>query len=343
MKNWMMVCVGIAVLGIVAAGAYGYQSYGRSEFVAESADAASSDVQPAVSEAVYAPSIQPSDFTGKVDNRYFSLTPGKRLVYQADTEDGTERVEVVVTGETKNVMGIETAVVWDRVWLNGDLIEDTKDWYAQDGDGNVWYFGEDSVEMALGQVLNHAGSWEAGVDGAQPGMIMLASPKVGDSYRQEYYAGVAEDMGDVLSLNESVSTPYGKLDGCLKTRDWTPLEANADEHKYYCPSVGFAVLEVGLEDGERLELIGVGKNEEANYMASKQSKQTETEVSDSTEITKEEAEEIALKEVPGKVTGVAKEGKFGKIAMVVEIQAENGIETDVIVDLFTGEILGVET
>lgn len=207
--------------------------------------------------AGYAPLIEPSDFVSDITNRYFTAVPGNNFVYESDTEDGLERIEVYVTNETRVVMGVTARVVWDRVWLDGELIEDTKDWYAQDAEGNVWYFGEDSKELEDGSVVNTEGSWEAGVDDAQPGIIMKADPRVGDSYRQEYYAGVAEDMGEVLALDETVTMRSGTFAGCLKTRDWTPLETGSDTHKYYCPDAGWVVLEVALEDGQRTELVDI--------------------------------------------------------------------------------------
>ncbi len=116
-------------------------------------------------------------------------------------------------------MGVNTIVVWDRVWLNDELIEDTKDWYAQDKYGNVWYFGEDSKEYEDGKVVSTEGSWEAGVDNAKPGIIMKANPVIGESYRQEYYKGEAEDMADVVALGVKVKVKYGSFSDCLQTRD----------------------------------------------------------------------------------------------------------------------------
>ena len=179
---------------------------------------------------IYDPKIDPSDFTSRITNKYFSLTPRKKMIYEADTEDGLERTEVYVTSEKKIVQGVETVVVWDRVWLDGELIEDTKDWYAQDLEGNVWYLGEDSKELLDRKIVSYAGSWEAGINGAKPGIIMKANPKVGDSYRQEYYKGEAEDMAAVLALKESVVVPYGTLNNCLLTLETTPLEPDVKEH-----------------------------------------------------------------------------------------------------------------
>jgi hypothetical protein len=195
------------------------------------------------------------DFTSEVTNKFFTLTPGKKMIYESETEDGFERIEFYVTHDKKTVMGVENTVVWDRVWLDGDLIEDTYDWYSQDKYGNVWYFGEDSKEMLDGKIINHAGSWEAGVDGAKPGIIMKANPVVGDIYQQEFYKGEAEDMAEILALGESVQVPAGNYKGCLKTLDYTPLEPGVEEHKYYCEDVGGLVLEVKPDSGEKVELI----------------------------------------------------------------------------------------
>ena len=208
-------------------------------------------------EGVYDPQINPSEFTTDITNKYFTLTPGKKFVYESETEDGRERIEVEVLGETRNVLGVETVVYWDRVWLDDVLIEDTRDYLAQDAEGNVWYFGEAVDNYENGTLKDHAGSWLAGVDGAKPGIWMKADPTVGQQYRQEYYPGEAEDMGEVLSLTETVTTPSGTYQNCLKTRDWTPLDLSVEEHKYYCIEVGGLVLEVHTDSGERTELIAV--------------------------------------------------------------------------------------
>jgi hypothetical protein len=201
------------------------------------------------------PTIDPASFVTTVDNPYFPLAPDTTFLHQGETEHGAERNQVVVARETKQILGVTCVVVKDRVWLNDDLVEETINWYAQDKDGNVWYFGEDSKEYENGVVVSTKGSWETGVDGAMPGIIMEASPRVNDSYRQECKAGEAEDMGKVLSLNESASVPFGSFEGCLKIQDWTPLEPGITEHKYYCQGVG-PVLTIMVEGGsERHELV----------------------------------------------------------------------------------------
>jgi hypothetical protein len=195
------------------------------------------------SQKPYTLRINPDDFTTSIDNKYFPLKPGTTFFY----EGNIERDEMAVTSDTRKVMGVECIVVDDKAWKAGKLIERTFDWYAQDKNGNVWYFGEDTKEYENGKVVSTKGSWEAGVDGAKPGIIMKADPKVGASYRQEYYEGEAEDMAKVLSLNESVTVQYGSFDHVLKTREWTPLEPALVEHKYYAPGVGQLGNPRGLE------------------------------------------------------------------------------------------------
>jgi hypothetical protein len=190
----------------------------------------------------YAPRIDPSEFTTTIDNEYFPLKAGTTFIYQG----GAERSEMSVTSETKKVMGVECVVVDHKEWEGEKLIEKTYDWFAQDKEGNVWYFGEDTKEYKNGEVVSTKGSWEAGVDGAKPGIIMQAHPKVGQTYRQEYYKGEAEDMAKVLRLNDSVAVPYGSFDHVLVTKEWTPLEPSYHEHKYYARGVGH-VYGGGLE------------------------------------------------------------------------------------------------
>ena len=182
----------------------------------------------------YSPHINPSEFTTKVDNEYFPMEPGTTFLY----EGGTEHGEMSVTHDTKKVMGVECVVVDDRAWESDKLIEKTYDWFAQDKEGNVWYFGEDTKEYDNGEVVSTKGSWEAGVDGAKPGIIMPADPKVGHSYHQEYYPGEAMDMARVLSFDASVTVPYGSFDHVLETREWTPLQPGFSEKKYYVRGVG---------------------------------------------------------------------------------------------------------
>jgi hypothetical protein len=202
----------------------------------------------------YAPAIDPADFVDVIDNPYLPLADGARWVYEAETEDGLERIEVVVTGEHREVMGVSTVVVRDTETLDGEVVEDTDDWFAQDREGNVWYFGEDTTSYENGQPDSTEGSWEAGVDGALPGIVMLAEPTVGAAYRQEFYEGEAEDMGEVVRIGDSESVPFGSFDDLVVTEDWTPLEPDVVENKYYARGIGL-ILEVETDTGTRVELI----------------------------------------------------------------------------------------
>jgi hypothetical protein len=211
--------------------------------------------------ANYAPEIDPSNFVKEVDNPYFPLEPGTTWVYEGKTPEGTERVEDTILRETKRVMGVECVVLRDRVWLNGELIEDTVDWHAQDKEGNVWYFGEYTKEYENGKVVSTEGSFEAGKDGALPGIIMPADPKVGDSYRQEYYKGEAEDMAEVISLrgtglNDAVSTPLRLLQrGCSGDQGLEPARAG---------DPGTQVLRAGRRAHRRDQDYGTGGEDRAH-------------------------------------------------------------------------------
>lgn len=206
----------------------------------------------------YAPAINPDDFTGPITNAYMPLIPGTTRVYESQTADGLERIEVTVLDETRAVLGVTTTVVRDTVTLDGVLVEDTYDWFAQDEAGNVWYFGEVVDNYEDGVLADHAGSWEAGVNGAQPGIVMFADPaaRAGEPYRQEYFPGEAEDMGRVVGAAGPLTVPFGSFDDVVQTEDWTPLEPDVREHKYYARGVG-VIKEVNLATGETVELVSL--------------------------------------------------------------------------------------
>lgn len=210
----------------------------------------------------YDPPINPGEFSTEITkNPYFAVPVGSKFVYQAKTDEGLERTEILVPGWTKMVMGVETLVYWDRVYLDGELVEDTRDYLAQHENGDVWYFGEDVDNYEDGILVDHAGSWIGGVDGALPGIWIKAAAKIGDRYRQEFYSGKAEDFAEVVAVSETVETPLGKFDNCMKTFDWSALAPDT-ENKYYCRSTGITTLEVELvgreaSEGVRVELIGL--------------------------------------------------------------------------------------
>jgi hypothetical protein len=199
--------------------------------------------------------LDPAQFTTRIDNPYWPMAPGTQWIYRERGENGrTQRVTVTVTDRTKTVAtGVRAQVVHDVVTQGGAVVENTWDWYAQDRAGNVWYLGEDTAEYEGGDVATREGSWEAGVDGAQAGIIMPAHPRVGMRYRQEHYAGKAEDRAAVVKLDGRAVVPAGRFSGVLVTKDWNPLKPGPFEHKYYARNVG-PVLTVS-RGGSREELV----------------------------------------------------------------------------------------
>jgi hypothetical protein len=202
----------------------------------------------------YKPHIDPADFQATVDNPYLPLVPGTTLKYVEKAGDETKENEITVTHETKMVMGVKCVVVHDKVMKDGVLKEDTYDWYAQHKDGTVWYFGEDTKEFKSGDRVSTKGSWEAGIKGCQPGIIMPGHPKPGEPYRQEYGRGIAEDMGQVVATDETVTAPAGTFKDCVKTKDWSLLESG-HEFKWYAKGVG--VVKETDTDGVVATLISI--------------------------------------------------------------------------------------
>ena len=199
--------------------------------------------------------LGPGDFSTRIDNPYLPMAVGNRWTYREVEGGVVQRVVVTVTPRTKLISnGVRARVVHDRVTVHGKIKEDTFDWYAQDRAGNVWYLGEDTTEYAKGKPPSKAGSFEAGVRGAQAGVAMPAHPRPGMSYRQEYLKGEAEDRGRVLSVDARARVPFGSFANVLKTEDSTPLEPTATERKYYARNVG-SVLEVGVSTKARAELV----------------------------------------------------------------------------------------
>ncbi len=195
-----------------------------------------------------------------INNPYFPLVPGTTFLYEPRPNEDNVLNTMVVTDDTKNILGINCVVVHDYETVNGVLTEDTLDWYAQDDDGNVWYFGEDTKKYLCEDHTNPdcvdtTGSWEAGKDGALPGYLMLADPRQGVCYQQEY-AEDAQDRAKVLRLNAKVDLEDGEsYENCLKTKEWTALDPGVIEHKYYAPGVGLVLIEELKGKTVRVELI----------------------------------------------------------------------------------------
>lgn len=200
--------------------------------------------------------IDPAGFTTQVTNPFWPMKVGDHWVYrETDAEGEVQRNDVVVTDKKKRVMGIDVLVVHDTVKLQRELTEDTYDWYAQDSKGNLWYFGEDTAEYENGELKTKEGSWEAGLHGALPGIIMPADPQAGMTYREEYYKGHAEDGAEIISTDALAKVPYGRFDHGVQTRNFSGIEPNVIEEKIYARGVG-VVLEITVSGGsDRSELI----------------------------------------------------------------------------------------
>lgn len=199
----------------------------------------------------YAVTIAAENFNHPLANDYFPLDPGLVTVF----EGGGEHVEVTITADTRVIMGVTTHVITDQVFVDGEVQESTTDWYAADNFGNVWYFGEQTAEYENGQITTTEGSWEAGVDGALPGIIMLADPQVGDAYRQEFYAGQAEDVARVYAVDQSITVPKDTYDLVIVTEDWSLLTPTVHERKWYAPRVGVVSEETVQGGSGTLSLI----------------------------------------------------------------------------------------
>jgi hypothetical protein len=199
--------------------------------------------------------LDPADFTTAIDNPYWPMRPGSHWVYREVENGEAQRVDVTVTNRTKTLDGIEARVVHDRVSRNGETLEDTYDWYAQDSKGNLWYLGEDTAEYENGKLKTREGSWAAGVDGAEPGVVVPAEPKQGMSYREEYYAGHAEDAAEVLNVDSQVQVPFGRFKNAMLTRNFSTIEPTVEEMKLYARGVG-PVMELLVSGGSgRTELL----------------------------------------------------------------------------------------
>ena len=193
-----------------------------------------------------------------VTNPWFPLRPGTTYVYTGVRDAQPSRELFTVTRLTKTIQGVRCTVVHDKLFLRGRLHERTTDWYAQDRGGAVWYFGEQTAELdAKGRVTSTEGTWRSGVDGAKAGIYMPAHPQVGQSFRQEFYAGHAEDHFRVLSLDASVSVPYVSSRHALLTKEWTPLEAGVVDHKLYVRGIGTVKEETVKGGSERNLLVAV--------------------------------------------------------------------------------------
>jgi len=183
--------------------------------------------------------VDPGHFVRDVSNAWYPLPRGSQAVFRGTESGQPSRDVVTVLRGTKSILGVPCVVVSDNLYVRGRLRERTRDWYAQDVKGNVWYFGEDTAELdESGRVTSREGSWQAGVNGAKPGIVMPGRPRVGQSFRQEFSKGHAEDHFMILSLSARVSTPFVTTGRAMETLEWSPLEPNVREHKYYVRGIG---------------------------------------------------------------------------------------------------------
>lgn len=242
-KTLTSLLIGLALLGAIVGCSSGPPT--------ESSEEATSTPD----EAVYAPKIVPADFATGVNNPFWPLAPGAKWIYEGKTEDGLEHIEITVLDEPRVVMGVTCVTVRDTVKVDGVMVEDTLDWYAQDKDGNVWYFGEEVKNYEDSKLVDTVGSWEGGVDGALPGVTMWADPQPGAPYRQEYYAGEAEDWAKVVAVDATANVAFGSYTEVVITEEWTPLEPDLRERKYYAKGIGL-VLEDALSPAKaKIELV----------------------------------------------------------------------------------------
>jgi hypothetical protein len=207
-------------------------------------------------EAAYDPVINRSNFVARIDNPYFPLTPGTTFIYEGQTAQGFEHDEFAVTHHTRVIHGVTCVEVHDTVTTDGELTEDTLDWFAQDREGNVWYFGENTHELEDGLITTIDGTFMAGVNGDKPGIIMKAHPAIGDFYRQEFSLNNAEDFAETRSLTQTVHVPTGTFHNCLRSKETTPLETDLLEYKFYAPGVG-NILTVDARTGDRVALVRI--------------------------------------------------------------------------------------
>jgi hypothetical protein len=207
------------------------------------------------------PLPSPSQFINEIDNPYYPLIPGTTFAYQGTADGQAKRSVFSVTRQTAVIQGVTCVVVRDQAYVGGKLHEDTIDWFAQDDADNVWYFGEDTKELDQnGKVVSTAGSWKTGVNGARPGIIMPAQPRVGATYQQEFAPGVAEDRFQILSISERVSVPYGSFRNVVKTKDFTPLNPTLLDNKWYAPGAGL-IKDVNLSKaGDFSNLVSVTRS-----------------------------------------------------------------------------------
>lgn len=231
----------IVLVIIVAAGGYLLWSEMRSRNAAD-----------------YYPRVNAKDFGAALDNPYFTLKPKTTYLYERETAEGTERTAIWLTDEMRVFMGVTARGVIQRTYLDNLLKEEAKDWYAQDRSENVWRFGRNVEKIGLEQEPSRNGSWEAGANDAQPGLIMKGNPQAGNTYREGYREGLVEDMGEVIAVEQEVTVPLGTYTQCIKTRNWSAIDQQRNDYSLYCRDVGFLaqIHATGVET-DQASLVGM--------------------------------------------------------------------------------------
>lgn len=196
------------------------------------------------------PRIDPAQFRAGTDNPYLPLVPGTTMRYIETLGRHVSQIEITVTDSIREVMGVRCVVVHEKVWEKDRLSQETRTWLAPDAHGNVWVFGEDACEFLAHRRVSREGSWEAGVDGAKAGIAMPADPHPGEPYRMSFAANMAEDVGQVIAVGDSVTVPFGTFGGCVATHEWSMLESGTDK-KWYAPGLGL----VRARSAAREELV----------------------------------------------------------------------------------------
>jgi hypothetical protein len=248
----------VALMGALVVGVAAYASGKKAGF--ESGAAKGPNPRPA-------PRFDATRFTTHIDNAWYPLKPGIVYVYRG-TEDGDRLRDVFwITSRVTTIEGVRCRIIKDKVFVNGVLQERTTDYYSQDAEGNVWYFGEDTAELdEQGNVTNTDGTWRSGRDGAEPGLFMEANPQVGHHFQQEYLRGEAEDHYRVVTLSAEVDVPYGhfgnnKLRRRVQiTKEWSPLEPEVRDHKYYVRGIGQVKEQTVRGGNEALSLVKILKH-----------------------------------------------------------------------------------
>jgi hypothetical protein len=254
--RWVLTASAFAMLAAIAAGC-GSSGDGSSSTSTPSPTSAS-DLAPI--HGAYSPAIDQSNFVSSIDNRYFPLKPGTAFHYEGVAENGKtpQTDDMFVTHQTKQILGVTSTVVRDIVSSHERPIERTFDWYAQDKGGNVWYMGEDTRELDHGRFVKQSDSWEGGVNGAEPGIIMPGNPKPGVAYRQEYYPAHALDQARVLGSGGPIKVRYGSYNDTLATVETSPkIDPGVRESKYYVAGVGDVKEHTVSGNHEQIQLVSI--------------------------------------------------------------------------------------